>query len=157
MSELIEKRLEQSSKRVEKLKMRKKRCLCKYCGGRLKLRRIIFSDFEDVRIELYCNHCNRIEYGVEWEIYQSAKFYVEHSGINMFPGLDDNEQTKQMNIAKVAEIMTWENQNLGIINESGFTISLQFRTEFMSECTTITDMELENYDNDEIEDLIASN
>ena len=152
MTELIEKRPLAASPRVDKLKNRKKRCVCKYCGGELKLRRIIFSAYEEARIELYCNHCRRIEYGVEWQVYQSAKFYVEHSGINLYPGLDDNEQRKQMNIAKAAEIMAWENQNLGLSDENGFTVPLNFREEFMAECTTISDKDLAD---EEIEDLIA--
>lgn len=67
----------QSKKRLDVLKKRAKRCVCKYCGGELKLRRIIFSSFEDARVEIFCKDCERIEYGVEPQIYQSAKFFVE--------------------------------------------------------------------------------
>ena len=154
MSELVEKHPKQAEERVERLKERKKRCVCKHCGGELKLRRIIFSAYEEARIELYCNHCRRIEYGVEWQVYQSAQFYVEHTGINLFPGLDDTEQCKEMNIAKVAEIMDWENHNLGLCDESGFAVLLKFNTEFMAECTTISEKALDDID-EEIEDLIA--
>lgn len=155
MTELIEKRPHQFDERVEKLKRRKNRCVCKYCGGKLSLRRIIFSAFEEASIEIYCNHCKRIEYGVEWQIYQSAKFYVEHTGINLYPGLNDNAQRRQMNIAKIAEIMDWENQNLGIVSDDGFKVELNFDTDFMSECTTLSDEILADNDDEEIEDLIA--
>lgn len=157
MSELIEKRLEQSGERLQRLKARKKRCVCKYCGHELKLRRIIYTSFEEARTELYCNHCKRIEYGVEWQTYQSAKFYVEHSGINLYPGLDDNEQCKQINIAKIAEIMDWVCHNLGVVGDEGFVVPLNFQPEFMAECITVSDADLANIDDDEeIEDLYAA-
>ena len=34
--------------RVEVLKKRVARCVCKYCGQPLTLKRIIFNDFEDI-------------------------------------------------------------------------------------------------------------
>lgn len=61
------------------LKKRTKRCVCKYCGGKLKLRRIIFSEYEDARIEIFCSQCDRIEFGVEPEISRSAEYFVENS------------------------------------------------------------------------------
>ena len=122
----------QSEKRIKMLKKRTKRCRCKYCGGKLKLRRIIFSDYEDARIEIFCADCDRIEFGVEPEIYSSAKFFVENSGFNCYPDLDDSERTKQMVIAKVCEIMAWHDQNLGIMNENGFTTKLNTKNNINS-------------------------
>lgn len=133
----------QSKKRIEILKKRTKRCRCKYCGGQLKLKRIIFSEFEDVRIEIFCKDCNRIEYGVEPEIYMSAKFFVENSEFNCYPDLDDNEKTKQMTIAKVCEIMAWHDQNLGILDASGYTVDLKVNDNFIGECITLEDEDLE--------------
>ena len=134
------------------MKHRIKRCRCKYCGGTLKLRRIIFSDYEDSRIEIYCNSCDRIEYGVEPEIYASAKFFVENSGFNCYPNLDASENTKQMTISKVCEIMAWQNQNLGIMNENGFKVELDLNENFVGECITLTDDDL---DDEIIEDKYA--
>ncbi len=133
-----------SQKRMEMLKTRTKRCVCKYCGGRLKLRRIIFSNFEDSRIEIFCRDCDRIEFGVEPEIYASAKYFVENSRFNCYPDLDDNEKTKQMTIAKVCEIMAWENQNIGILEGSGFTIPLKINAGFVGECVTLTEEDLDD-------------
>lgn len=141
-----------SQKRIDMLKKRTKRCVCKYCGGKLKLRRIIFSDFEDSRIEIFCKDCDRIEFGVEPEIYASAKFFVENSKFNCYPDLDDNEKTKQMTIAKVCEIMAWENQNIGILDGSGFNIPLKLNAGFVGECVTLTEEDLED---EEIEDKWA--
>jgi len=144
-----------SKKRIEVLKKRTKRCKCKYCGGKLKLRRIIFSTYEDARIELFCNSCDRIEYGVEPEIYASAKFFVDNSGFNCYPDLDDNEKTKQMTIAKVCEIMAWHDQNLGITDESGFLVKLNMNMNFVGECITLSDEDLIDED-DEIKDLYSN-
>lgn len=144
----------QSEKRLTMLKKRTKRCVCKYCGGKLKLRRIIFSNYEDARIEIFCDSCNRIEFGVEPEIYSSAKFFVENSRFNCYPDMDDNGLTKQMTIAKVAEIMAWENQNLGFLNSGGFTVPLNLNENFIGECITVSEDDL-NDENVEIEDIFA--
>ena len=63
----------QSVSRLEMLRQRVQRCVCKFCGQRLYLRRILFSDYEDARVEIFCEHCGRIEFGVEREIYASAR------------------------------------------------------------------------------------
>ena len=141
-----------SQKRLDMLKKRTKRCRCKYCGGKLKLRQIIFSEYEEGRIEIFCNSCDRIEYGVEPEIYASALFFVENSGFNCFPDLDNNEKTKQMTISKVCEIMSWQNQNLGIMNANGFCVPLRINENFIGECITLSEDDL---DDDVIEEIYA--
>lgn len=142
MSETQQEAAAQTDPRVPMLKSRAKRCVCKYCGGRLRLRRIIFSSYEEARVEMFCNSCDRIEFGVEPEIYQSARFFVENSRFNAFPDLDDNERTKQMTIAKVCEIMTWQDQNLGFINDDGFVVPLNRNENFIGECITLSDKDL---------------
>ena len=59
--------------RVVGLRTRTKRCRCKYCGGRLRLKQIVYNDTIEPRIEIFCENCQRIEYGVEPEIYELAK------------------------------------------------------------------------------------
>ena len=125
------------------LKQRSARCVCKYCGGHLKVRQIIFSEYEDARVELFCQSCDRIEFGVEPEIYDNARYYVEETGFNCFPDLEDNGKTKQMTMAKVCEIMTWENQNLGILTQEGFCVPLAPHNYEAGECITLTDADLE--------------
>lgn len=144
---LAEKISFQSQKRIDLLKRRTKCCRCKYCGGRLRLRSIIFSDYEEARIEIFCSDCDRIEYGVELEIYQSAKYFVENSGFQCFPDLNENEKTKQMTIAKVCEIMAWQDQNLGILDENGFCVTLQYHENFAGGCITFTEDDLKEEDN----------
>lgn len=102
-----------SENRVETLKQRAKRCRCKFCGGKLSVKRISLSEFEDARIELYCDTCQQIEYGVEPEIYQSAENFVDNLEFNHYPDLDQNPRTRRMNIAKVCEVMAWGFKNTG--------------------------------------------
>lgn len=131
-----------SEGRLSMLKKRVKRCVCKYCGGPLSLRRIIFSDWEDARVEIFCEQCGRIEFGVEPEIYHSACYFVDELVFNCYPDLDDNEKTKQMTIAKVCEIMTWEDQNIGILTPEGFSVPLSMNQHYVGECLTLSDEDL---------------
>lgn len=128
--------------RVEALKYRAEHCCCKYCGSPLELRRIVFSDFEDARIELFCTSCDRIEYGVEEEIYQSASYFVDTLKFNHFPELSQNEQTRKMNIAKVCDIMSWMCQNLGFANEHGFQVPIKMNRAILGETLILTEEEL---------------
>ena len=109
-----------SAKRLAMIKERSKRCVCKHCGSQLVLKRIIFSDFEEARVEIFCTNCDRIEFGVESQIYQNAKYFVENFKFNCFPDLSANERTKQLNIAKICEIMQWHLRNLGYLKDEGF-------------------------------------
>lgn len=126
-----------SKNRVETLKARKKRCVCKYCGKPLVIKRILFSDIEDARIELYCESCERIEYGVEPEIYQSASNFVDNLDADFYEELDDNEKKHQMNVAKVAEIMAWGFRNTGLLDASGFTVALNTTSGVWEECMVL--------------------
>ena len=132
-----------SQKRLEMLKQRSQRCVCKYCGGALRVRQIVFTEYEDARIELFCKDCDRIEFGVEPEIYENAKFYVEETGFNCFAELDDSDKTRQMTIAKISEILTWENQNIGILTPEGFNVPLNTNQHYVGECITLTDDDLQ--------------
>ena len=90
--------------RIETLKRRKKRCVCKYCGGPLVVKRILFNDVADARVELYCET------------------------------LDDNEKKHQMNVARVSEIMAWGFRNTGLLSAEGFTVPLHMDKEDWAEC-----------------------
>ena len=132
----------QAQGRGDMLKGRAKRCVCKYCGGRLRLKRIIFSDHEDARVGIYCDNCERIEYGVEQEIYQSARYFVDELKFNCYPNQDANESTRRMTIAKVCEIMAWENKNLGLLDRDGFRVPLEVNGNILGECIILTDEDL---------------
>lgn len=120
--------------RIETLKRRKKRCVCKYCGGSLVVKRILFNDVADARVELYCEACARIEYGVEPEIYQSARNFVDNLAIDFYETLDDNEKKHQMNVARVSEIMAWGFRNTGLLSAEGFTVPLHMDKGDWAEC-----------------------
>ena len=132
-----------SNSRTELLKGRVNRCVCKYCGSQLQLRQLTFSDFDDARIEIFCSSCNRIEFGVEPEIYQSALYFVEEMGFDYYPDLDKNEKTKSMNVAKVCDIMAWENKTLGILNHEGFTVPITANQNIVSKCVILDDADLQ--------------
>ena len=133
-----------SEGRMGMLKQRARRCVCKYCGGRLSLKRISFSEIEDARVEIFCKSCDRIEYGVEPEIYQSALYFVEEMGFNYYPDLNQSEKTKRMNVAKVCDIMAWENKNLGILDRDGFTVPLATNKNMIGECVILDEADLED-------------
>ena len=132
----------QSASRLEAIKKRAARCVCKYCGSRLKLHRIVFSEYEDARVEIFCSHCDRIEYGVEPEIYTCARYFVDELGYNGYPDLDESETTRQLNIAKVSEITAWALKNLGFLTEEGFTHAVQMKAALLAECILLTSQDL---------------
>lgn len=132
-----------SSGRVEMLKQRQSRCCCKYCGGKLEIRRIIFSEDEAARIELFCSECDRIEYGVEPQIYQNAVHFVDYMQFDHYPDFDKNEQTRRMNIAKTCEIITWGVKNLGLLDQNGFKVPVVSRQDVAEDCLILTATMLE--------------
>lgn len=125
--------------RVEMLKDRAKRCCCKYCGGKLEIRRIIFSEDEAARVELFCSDCDRIEYGVEPEIYQNAMQFVDYLQFDHYPDLDKNSMTRNMNIAKVCEIITWGVKKLGLLDVRGFKVPVVAQNEIVENCLILTE------------------
>lgn len=132
----------QAKGRNAMLKARAKRCVCKYCGSRLRLKQLTFSEYDEARVEIFCKNCDRIEFGVEQEIYESAKYFVEQMEFNYYPDLDDTEKTKRMNVAKVCEIMAWQDKMLGFLVQDGFTVPVE-KTAYMGEYLLLTDEDLE--------------
>ncbi len=130
--------------RTNLLKRRAKRCVCKYCGSPLKLHRIVFSEYEDARIEIFCSHCERIEYGIEPEVYASAQYFVDELQFNHYPDLDESETTRQLNIAKICEIATWVLKNMNLLSEEGFYTEIKMKDALMAECVLLTDHDLDN-------------
>lgn len=133
----------EKSLRVERLKQRAKYCCCRYCGSELHVRQIVFHTQAMARIELYCDQCQKIEYGVEKEAYASAKAFVEANQFNYFPDMEDNEQRLQMNIAKVCNITSWQLRYLGLTDEAGLTVPVHINEYAMEQCTTVEDDRLE--------------
>ena len=132
----------QAAGRVEMLKGRAKRCVCKYCGSRLKVRLIDFGQIETANLEIFCTSCGLIEYGTEPAIYQSARYFVDELKFNCYPNQDDNASTRRMTIAKVCEIMAWENKNLGLLDREGFRVPLEVNGNILGECIILSDEDL---------------
>lgn len=116
---------EEKDPHIQELRSRVNRCKCSYCGSELILRRITYGNAEEGRIELFCPSCNRIEYGVEPEIYQIAEYYVDEIGFDYYGELDESLRKKRMNMSKVCEMMQWCCKNLGLLNQEGFTTDVQ--------------------------------
>ena len=111
-----------SAERLEEIKNRSKRCVCKYCGGRLRVRMLDFGQIETANLEIFCENCDKIEYGVEPEIYHGAQYAVDILGFNAYQDRADNEQRRRLNIAKVCELLFWHDRELGILDQYGYKV-----------------------------------
>lgn len=129
--------------RLQELKVRTKNCCCRYCGGALKLRRILYGNIEKGRIEIFCHDCDRIEYGVNREIYLIAKYFVDEFDFNHFPENDDSLKTYQMNVAKVCDIMAWGCKNLAILDATGFKVPINITDTILGEDVVLYDADLD--------------
>ena len=47
-----------------------------------------------------------------------------------------------MTVAKLCEIMTWQNQNIGILTPEGYQIETNMNDHFIGECITFSDQDL---------------
>jgi len=130
-----------AAKRLKELRVRTTRCCCRFCGSQLEIRKIIFAGY-DARIEIFCSECNQIEYGTEPEIYRSAKYFVETMGFNYYPDLDDNDQTKKMNIAKVCDIITWQNKHMGFLTSDGFAVPININPSILGNMLVMNEEDL---------------
>ena len=113
-----------SENRLKILKGRAARCRCKYCGGRLEIRQIVFNSFEEARVEIFCADCDRIEYGVEPEIYEQAQYIVDELRFGETAVGGEDEMARRMQVAKVCDILAWGAKHWGILDEEGFTITI---------------------------------
>ena len=117
------------AKRAEEMIARSERCVCKQFGGQLEIRIIVYNKYGGSGAELYCPHCQKIEYGTEPEIYRAAKDFVDCTGFNHFVDLEETERTYLLNVAKVGEILSWGTKYWGLTDKNGFTIPLQLSDE----------------------------
>ena len=113
-----------SQERLQELKARSHRCVCKYCGSRLQVRLIDFGQIAMANLEIFCENCGLIEYGTEPEIYQSAVYLVDELGFNAYPDRTANAATRRLNIGKVCELIAWHERQVGLLDPSGYTVPL---------------------------------
>lgn len=134
---------EQEKTEENRLRKRVRRCRCSYCGGTLELRKLTYSSYEVSKLEVYCDHCKRIEYGVEPEIYDVSEYFVDELGFDYYKDLDNNIRKREMNIAKISEIIDWGCRNLGILTEDGFVMPVNLNSALLGEALLIEDEKLE--------------
>ncbi len=148
MSILSEEKEYSEMTRLEDLKWRVKNCRCRYCGAPLKLRRILYGNSPQGRVEIFCTECDRIEYGVEPEIYAVSKYFVEEFNFNIFPNNDISEKTTQLNIAKICDIIAWGCKNMGILSARGFNVPLDITKSILGEDVIFHDDDLNDVEID---------
>ena len=146
------KKQNEENERLYELKVRTKNCCCRYCGGELKLRRILYGNVKEGRVEIFCNECNRIEYGVNKEIYHVAKYFEDEFQLNLYPANDDTVRTYQMNVAKLCDIMAWGCKNLGLLEYDGFKVPVDISKSILGEEIVLYDKDLD-IENIEITDM----
>ena len=122
-----------NSLRVNALRDRAKRCRCKYCGGKLRLKLFVYNKVIEPRVELYCETCERIEYGVEKEIYSLSKYYVENFKCDFYPDLDENILKERMNVGRICEIIIWALNGLGYVTMDGYKYPVEMNSEIAGE------------------------
>lgn len=103
----------------ETLRRRAARCVCKFCGQPLKEKFIIFNKYGGQGTELFCEHCQRIEYGVEPEIYSLAEEFFDNYDFNYYLDMEEDETARELNIAKLSEVLTWTVRKMGLLDENG--------------------------------------
>lgn len=109
----------------------------------MSLRQIDFNDFEEARIEIFCERCDRLEFGIEPEIYTSAQYYVDEFEINFYPDMGNNAVTKKMSVANIADIMSWALQNMGYLNKDGFLVPPDLGNKVLGECIVLNDQTID--------------
>lgn len=112
------------------LKMRTEHCVCRQCGGQLTTSLVIYDIYGGAGEELYCSNCKKIEFGVEKEIYELATYYIENFQFNYFYDLEENDSSTRLNIAKVADMMSWLLKNINLLDRSGLKDNLPDYTYF---------------------------
>ena len=134
----------EQSIRIQELRDRAARCRCRYCGNPLTLRKITYAAYDEAKIELFCEHCNRIESGAEPEIYKIAEYYVDAMKYDHYPNLDNSFRKRRMNISIICDILTWGFKNSGLLGKDGFNVPLNLDEDLMGEAFSLSDSYLES-------------
>lgn len=128
--------------RMEILKKRKRHCVCRFCGNKLELKRMLFHDIDEARTEIFCYQCERIEYGTEREIYEVARCFVEEFAFDFHMGEGNKEKNKRYTIAKICDILGWGLRKMGYLDAEGFRIKPELDMRFMQEAFLLSDKDL---------------
>ena len=132
----------EQNERIAELRQRAFRCVCRYCGEKLSLRKITYAAYDEAKIEVYCEKCERIEYGVEPEIYKVAEYFVDEIGYDHYPSIDASVRKKRMNIAIICDIISWGFKNTGLLDKEGFKTALDLNAGVLGEALFISNTQL---------------
>lgn len=108
------------------------------------MRKITYAAYDEAKIEMYCSHCDRMEYGVEPIIYKMAEYYAEEIQFDYYPEMDESESKHRMNISTLCDIMNWALKNTGLLEESGFTVPIGVNPEILGEASIYSREELKD-------------
>lgn len=101
------------------VRSRAERCVCKQCGTKLEGKVVIYNRYGGSGLELYCPHCQKLEYGTEPEIYRLASDFVESVEFDYFTEMEEGQRRTELNIAKVCEMLGWIYRKTGILSSGG--------------------------------------
>lgn len=73
-----------------------------------------YDIYSSVGEELYCPHCKKKEFGVKEAIFNLAKYYAEQFQFNYFYNMEETASNFQLNVGKVADMMSWLLNNDGL-------------------------------------------
>ena len=104
---------------LRELEEREQRCVCKLCGGPLKRKMIVFDRYGGHGMELYCDRCQKIEYGTEPEIYALANRFIEQTQFNYYLDMHEDRRSEMLNISKICEIFSWLFREIDMLDENG--------------------------------------
>lgn len=90
-------------------------------------------------MELFCNQCDRMEFGIEPEIYQSAVYFVDEFRVNYFPDFSDVSMVKKLNVSAISNIISWAMLNLGYLEKDGFIAPPQMNQQMFKRCLVLDD------------------
>lgn len=120
----------ETEERLQLLEKRAKRCCCKYCGGELEVKIISIGKISEANMELYCPCCDKIEYGVEPQIYQDALYFVDYMQFQYYESFGNPAETRKLNVAKICEILAWHDNRLGFLGEDGYKFDIDQKDDF---------------------------
>lgn len=133
---------EGQSTRTKMLQKRSERCICKYCGGELEVRSIVFNDI----VEQERNFIVSIVIGLN--LGQKKKFIKMRNilwkkWITIVSQIQTiQKQLGQMSVAKVCDIMNWIITHLGFVNEDGFCVPVNSDRYMLGKNILLTDEDL---------------
>ncbi|MBR2009171.1 MAG: hypothetical protein IJ936_03490 [Peptococcaceae bacterium] len=108
---------------LREMEEREQRCVCKMCGGPLKQKMIVFDRYGGHGMELYCEHCQKVEYGTEPEIYALANRFVEQTQFNYYLDMQEDRRSEMLNISKICEIFSWFLREIDLLDGEGIHLA----------------------------------